>query len=266
MARRVGQDVHRPIARPVLGPGGMAPLVLDLHAGHGHARLFAPPPERTPGTIGRPRVVGDRLPKLDVAPVDPATAWARVTLRWYDRTERVLEVASGSAVWYHPGMEPLPVRWALTRDPDGESEARGYFSTCPGDDAADVLAEVVRRWPIEVTFEESRAHLGVETQRQWSDLAIGRETPCLFGLYSLVALLGWVPHQDHPIPIRRSAWYRKGQATSSDVWAAGRRQCWGWLDIRTSARDPAYLEIPRSHLDRLLNAVCSSHRLVQSRA
>jgi len=230
----------------------VAPLRLD-------ARLFALPPERTPGTVGRPRVVGDRLPNLDAVLVDPATAWARVTLRWYDGTERVLEVASGSALWYHPGMGPLPVRWVLTRDPAGELEPRGYFSTCPGDDAAAVLAEVIRRWPIEVTFEESRAHLGVETQRQWSDLAINRETPCLFGLYSLVALLGWVLHQDHPIPIRRSAWYRKGQATFSDVLAAVRRQCWGWLDIRTSARDPAYLEIPRSHFDRLLNAVCYSH-------
>ena len=230
----------------------VAPLRLD-------ARLFAPPPERSPSTIGRPRLVGDRLPNLGVVLVDPATAWARVTLRWYDGTERVLEVASGSPLWYHPGMEPLPVRWVLTRDPDGELEPRAYFSTRLEDDAASVLAEVIRRWPIEVTFEESRAHLGVETQRQWSDLAIGRATPCLFGLYSLVALLGWILYRGGPIPIRRSAWYREGQATFSDVLAAVRRQCWEWLDIRTSARDPAYLEIPRSQFDRLLNAVCYSH-------
>ncbi len=120
----------------------VAPLRLD-------ARLFAPPPERAPGTIGRPRVVGDRLPNLDAVLIDPATAWARVRLRWYDGTERTLEVASGPALWYHPGMVPLPVRWVLTRDPEGELEPRGYFSTCPEDDAAVVLAEVIRRWPIE---------------------------------------------------------------------------------------------------------------------
>jgi hypothetical protein len=121
------------------------------------------------------------------------------------------------------------------------------------------VAEFIKRWPIETTFEESRAHLGIETQRQWSDLAIERETPCLFGLYSLVALLGQTLNQEHPVPIRMAAWYPKAQATFSDVLAAVRRHCWGWLDIRTSVRDPACVEIPRTQFDRLLNAVCYAH-------
>src|SRR3989441_10588676 len=66
---------------------------------------------------------------------------------------------------------------------------------------------------IEVTYEESRAHLGVETQRQWSDLAIERSTPCLLGLYSLVVLLGHALHPDGQIPVQQAAWYRKTQAT-----------------------------------------------------
>ena len=32
------------------------------------------------------------------------------------------------------------------------------------------------------TFQEEREHLGVETQRQWSDLAMPRPTPVLLGL------------------------------------------------------------------------------------
>jgi len=223
------------------------------------ARLFAPPPPRPAGTIGRPRKVGDRLPNLAVVLTDPSTLWAAVTLPWYDGTERVLEVATGIAWWYHSGRQPLPIRWVLSRDPQGQLEPRGAFSTCPQDTAAAILAEVIRRWPIETTFEEARAHLGIETQRQWSDLAIERETPCLFGLYTLIVLFGHALHQEDPIPIRRAAWYPKPQATFSDVLAAVRRHCWDWLDIRTSQRDPACVEIPRAQFDRLLNAVCYSH-------
>ncbi len=230
----------------------IAPLRLD-------ARLFAPPPPRPTGTIGRPRKVGDRLPNLAVVLTDPKTAWEAVTLPWYDGTERVLEVATGTALWYKTGQEPLPIRWVLSRDPQGVLEPRGSFSTCPQDTAASILAEVIRRWPIETTFEEARAHLGIETQRQWSDLAIARETPCLFGLYSLITLFGHALHQEAPISIRGAAWYPKPQATFSDVLAAVRRHCWDWLDIQTSPRDPTCVEIPKVQFDRLLNAACYSH-------
>ena len=213
----------------------IAPLRLD-------ARLFTPAPERAPGTVGRPRVAGDRLPNLDVVLADPKTEWSRVT-----------------AVWYHNGFEPLPIRWVLTRDPAGHLEPRAYFSTRPGDEPASIPVAFIKRWPIEVTFEETRAHLGVEAQRQWSDVAIGRETPCLLGLYSVVALLGEALHRASLIAIRGAAWYPKEEATFSDVLAAVRRECWGFLDIRTSQGDPSYAEIPRVQLDRLLNAVCYAH-------
>jgi hypothetical protein len=230
----------------------IAPLRLD-------ARLFTPAPTRAPGTIGRPRVAGDRLPNLDAGLADPKTAWSRVAVRWYDGAERGLEIASGTAVWYHNGMEPLPIRWVLGRDPAGRLEPRAYFSTRPEDEPATIPAEVVKRWPIEVTFEESRAHLGIETQRQWSDLAIERETPCLLGLSSVVTLLGQALHRASPIAIRTTAWSPKAEATFSDVLAAVRRECWGFLDIRTSARDPSCVEMPRPQFDRLLNAVSYAH-------
>jgi hypothetical protein len=230
----------------------IAPLRLD-------ARLFTPAPERLPGTIGRPRVAGDRLPSLDVILAAPETTWSSVAVRWYDGADRTLEIASGTAVWYHNGFEPLPIRWVLVRDPAGRLEPRSYFSTRPEDEAAAIPAEVVKRWPVEVTFEEARAHLGVETQRQWSDRAIERETPCLLGLYSVVALLGEALHRATPIAIRTAAWYPKVEATFSDVLAAVLRECWGFLEIRTSRRDPTCAEIPRPQLDRLLNAACCAH-------
>jgi hypothetical protein len=87
----------------------IAPLRLD-------ARLLTPPP-RPAGTIGRPRIVGDRLPDLEVPLTDPTTVWESLKLPWHDGTERVLEVTTGTARWYHSGQEPLPIRWVLSRDP-----------------------------------------------------------------------------------------------------------------------------------------------------
>ncbi len=68
-----------------------------------------------------------------------------------------------------------------------------------------MVRDEISRWSLEVTFEESRAQLGIETQRQWSDLAIERTTPILFGLSSLVALFGQALHPDGHIPVTQAA-------------------------------------------------------------
>ena len=218
----------------------IAPLRLD-------ARLVAPSPPRRPRTIGRPRLVGRHLPELAAVRADPKTVRHAVTVRRYDGPERTLEFATGTALWSHNGTSPLPIRWVLSRDPQGASGPRCSSSTRPEDDAETILAEVIERWPIAVTVEGSRAHLGVETQRKWSDLAIERETPCLFGPDSVAALIGRALPQEHPLAIRTSARYPRAQATFSDVPAAVRRHCWSGLEIRTSDRDPACVEILRSH-------------------
>ena len=165
-------------------------------------------------------------------------------------------VTTGTALWYSTGTEPLPIRWVLTRDPEGKLEPRAYFSTNQAQCAAEIVEDFVKRWPIEVTYEESRAHLGVETQRQWSDLAIERSTPALLGLYSLVTLLGHALHPDGTIPIQQAAWYPKTQATFSDVLATVRRHLWGGLTFQTSATDPDVCLVPRTHLARLVQAAC----------
>ncbi len=121
------------------------------------------------------------------------------------------------------------------------------------------MRRFVHRWTIETTFEESRAHLGLETPRQWSDRAIKRTTPGLFGLYAVVALLVHARHPDGKIPVHRTAWYDKPQATIADVLAAVRQHLWGTFSDPTSARHPDGVEIPKSDLDRLAQAVCYSH-------
>jgi hypothetical protein len=108
-----------------------------------------------------------------------------------------------------------------------------------------------------VTFEEGRALLGIETQRQWSDLALERSTPLLFGLYSLVTLFGQALHPDGQIPLAQAAWYRKHTATFRDVLAVVRQPLWGQRTFPTSPTDPDVVFVPRSTLERLSFAVCS---------
>src|SRR5256714_6362321 len=228
----------------------IAPLRLD-------ARLFAPPPPPEPHQMGRPPVVGKRLPKLSTVLQDPHTQWETLTVNWYGGSQCTLEVTTGTALWYSTGTDPLPIRWVLTRDPEGKREPKAYFSTDQAQSASEMVEDFVKRWSLEVTYEESRAHLGVETQRQWSDVAIERSTPCLLGLYSLVVLLAQALHPDGKIPVQQAAWYRKRQATFSDVLATVRHHLWGGLTFQTSASDPDVCLVSRTDLARLLQATCS---------
>jgi DDE superfamily endonuclease len=231
----------------------IAPLRLD-------ARLFEVAPARKAGTNGRPRVKGEELPKLNTALNDPTTEWETMKVRWYDGSEQLLEVVSGTGVWYRIGLPVLPIRWVLTRDPVGKLEPKAYFCTGQSQSPVEVVSSFIKRWTIEVTFEERvrrlTAHLGVETQRQWSDLAIERSTPCLLGMYSLVALFGQTLHPDGEVPVQRTAWYHKTEATFSDVLAEVRRQLWGNFTYHTSPQDPDVCLVPRSHVDKLAYAVC----------
>ncbi len=250
----------------LMGDTAYSILELGLHANHQQvtlittgrldAMLYDPPPERTRHTIGRPRVVGQRLPSLEQVLQNPQTLWQKLTLPWYGEGERTLEIATGTALWYRTVSAPLPIRWVLTRDPSGKRPPKAIFTTGPAQSAEEIIKDFMKRWSLEVTFEEGRAHLGIETQRQWSDRAIERSTPLLFGLYSLVTLFGQALHPDGQIPVRVSAWYRKPTATFSDTFAAVRRYLWGHGTFPTSPTDPAVVLVPRSVLDRLEMAVC----------
>jgi hypothetical protein len=218
------------------------------------ARLFDPPPLRQPGQKGRPRVSGARQPTLTQRLNNPATRWRRVTIaNWYGGQDRRLAIASGTALWYHPGKS-VPIRWVLVRDLAGEFEPQALLCTDLAADPVDVLGWFVRRWSVEVTFAEVRRHLGVETQRQWSDMAIARTTPALLGLFALVTLWagevlneGWKP--------RQAAWYAKSHLTFSDALAVVRAKLWS-ASFETFRPDQDQVKIPRTLLNRLTEAAC----------
>ena len=220
------------------------------------ANLFAPPPARRPGR-GRPPKKGRKLRKLAEVLADPATVWTTLTMsQWYGGKRCRLEFVSGTAIWYHSGSPPVPIRWVLVRDPAGLRKPQAFLCTDLAAAPQTILGWYVHRWSIETTFEETREHLGVETQRQWSDLAIVRTTPALLGLFSLVTL--WAAEAKivaalHP---RSAAWYIKDEMTFSDALASVRRVLWGLPNLPISRLNPENVKIPAALLQRLLEAVC----------
>jgi hypothetical protein len=144
------------------------------------AALYEPAPPRPPHQIGRPRLKGERLPNLSVVAQDPNTAWKPTRIAyWYASEERTVELASHTAVWYSTGLFAVPLRWVLIRDPEGRFEPQALLCLDHDADPEQIVRWFALRWQLEVSFQESRRHLGFETQRQWSELAIRRTTPAL---------------------------------------------------------------------------------------
>ena len=201
------------------------------------AALYEPAPVRLPGTMGRPRRKGARLPTLSEVLATKGTRWQTVHVPgWYGAGERTIEIASATAVWQHAGLPVVPIRWVLIRDPLNRFAPQALLCTDPARDPARIVGWFVRRWQVEVTFQEARAHLGVETQRQWSDRAIARTTPCLLALFSIVTLMAGCLSARERRQVALAAWYRKPQPTFSDALAAVRRAIWREQAFVTSRR------------------------------
>jgi hypothetical protein len=221
------------------------------------AALYQPAPPRHPGQIGRPRQKGARLPTLAARAADPATRWQSATVAdWYGKGERTVELTSETAVWYHSGLPPVPIRWVLIRDPQERFVTQALLCTDLTVAPAQIIAWFVRRWQMETTFEEVRRHLGVETQRQWTDKAISRTTPALLGLFSLVTLLAHPHLAQHDGPIRQAAWYRKSAPTFADALAVVRRTIWAEESFRMSSDEEEVVKVPRVLLERLTETLC----------
>ena len=221
------------------------------------ASLFEPAPERRPGQNGRPPKKGRRLPKLAELIEDKKASWTRLsTPYWYGDERCILEIVTGTAVWYHSGLPPAPIRWVLVRDPTGVRDTQAFLCTNLDATPIEILGWFVSRWSIETTFQECRAHLGVETQRQWSDLAIARTTPALFGMFSLIAL--WVANPKIAVCLRprSAAWYHKREPSFSDAIAAVRRVFWSAPSFSMSRHPSDNVEIPTALMEKLTDALC----------
>lgn len=166
---------------------------------------------------GRRPIKGKRV-RLKSLLLDEKQDWKKMTVNWYGGTDKTVEYLCAEWLWYQAGKTPLPLKVVLVKTPDGKNSAEAFFSTNLENSPQQIINWFVLRWNIEVTFEESRAHLGFETQRQWSDEAIQRTTPLLLGMYSLITLIALKVNAINAIVPECTSWYNKnGEVTFRDI-------------------------------------------------
>ncbi|MBV9038227.1 MAG: transposase [Acidobacteriaceae bacterium] len=221
------------------------------------AALYEPAPFRPAGTNGRPRKKGKRLATLRHLLHHKTTRWQRLTVPgWYGEGDRVIEICSRTAVWYHTGLPPVPIRWVLIRDPAQRFDPQALLCTDLTQSPLTIVSWFVRRWQVEVTFQEVRRALGVETQRQWADQAIARTTPCLLALFSLVTLLADRLVRRGTLPLPQDAWYTKRRPTFADALAAVRQHYWTHTGFRVSGRKQQMGKLSSTLRECLTYALC----------
>jgi hypothetical protein len=183
------------------------------------ARLYDFAPEVN-AKSKKKRVAGKVLPKLSELAKKNIKEWKEVEVDWYSGTRKRLFIQSGKSLWYYVGFKPVPIHWVLIKE-NVNSEPTALFSNNLSHSPEEIISYYVRRWPIETTFEEGRRHLGIETQRQWSDNAILRTTPTIFASYSIIILMAhelWRT-SGQEIPTQKTTWYQKDHVTFSDLLA-----------------------------------------------
>jgi DDE superfamily endonuclease len=220
------------------------------------ACLYDPTPRPRSARRGFAPLIGARLPKLDQRAADPTTVWASTTVAWYGAAARTVQVATGVAVWRVPKHAPLVLRWVIVRDPQGTFAPQYLFATEVNAAAAQIVEWYVLRWSVEVTFAEARAHLGMETQRQWSAKAIGRTTPVVLGLMSVVTLLAERLRAGQPHPVRTAAWYTKREATFADTIAFVRQHLWRTVKFPESPASTGPVTLSAAVLEGLMDSLC----------
>jgi hypothetical protein len=217
------------------------------------AALYELPPLPIKGQRGRRREKGKRFTTLKQLVADKTQNWCEVVVNWYGGEKKTVRLLSGVHLWYSPGEKPLPIRWVLVIDPD-KDQAESFFSTDLILAPDQIINWFVLRWNIEVTFFEERANLGMETQRQWSDRAIARTTPCLMALFSLICLFAIEMLKNQALPILSTAWYnKKSEATFSDILAFVRRDIWAKNYFNDSRFDGDNMKIRPEQWEALLD-------------
>lgn len=217
------------------------------------AALYHPPGPQPSGKRGPKPLKGKRQRRLQDWAERADTPWEDVEVVWYGGQRKKLWVFSHTALWYTRGVPPVDTRYVLVCDPEGELRMEAFFCTDLQATPVQILQWVVMRWSVEVTFEEVRAHLGLETQRQWSERAIARTTPILLSLFSLVTVLALRLIHGGQIPVPVAAWYRKAEPTFADCLALVRRHLWRVRYLENSAEDAEFVQFPRAAFDLLMN-------------
>ena len=222
---------------------------------HPRAHLCQPPPPRGKGQMGRRRVRGAKLPHPEdaLAPASAAGRRRRAGVGWYGGKKRRVEFVSAAGHWYHPGRGLVPVRWVFVHDPEGTHEDRYLYSTDPTLTPSRIITLYTGRWSIEVTFQESKQHLGLASPRNRKDRSVLRTAPCLLGLFSVIAVL-FHRHTRGKAPRPGACpWYPKREVSFSDALAAVRRLMWQQTVFAEADQHDALKKLPRRLRHTLLD-------------
>lgn len=222
------------------------------------ASLYHDAPKRTQAQRGKKPEKGARQRSPEEVVNRQDTVWEESEVDWYGGLKKKLLLFSRTALWHTPGEAPVKIRYVITRDPEGKLRDEVFATTNPDATPAQIIEWVVMRWSVETTFEEGREHLGLETQRQWSDLAIGRTTPCLLGLFSLVVLLTHKLQPDGKVPTLTAAWYAKPEATFSDCLILIRKHLWRSLNYVDSAPRAESVSFPAPAWEHWLSCLAGA--------
>ena len=174
-----------------------------------NARIYAIPEETPASKRGRKPKKGARLVSFKEMLKMENLPWEEVEIVGYDGKKKRVKYLTITSLWGADGFSPVPIRWVLVVDPTGEMSPLPLMSTDVNLTAVKIIELYVDRWGLEVTFQEAREHLGVETQKQWSDKAIARTTPLLMALYTMVCLIGDRLNEEMPLLVEKAAWYDK---------------------------------------------------------
>jgi len=219
------------------------------------ANLYHPPGEQPISKRGRKPLKGARQRKLSQWAVRSDTPWEEVEVCWYGGVRKKVRVFSRTGLWYTSGCKPVAIRYVLVRDPEGELKDEAFCCTKLDATPEEIIQWFVMRWSVEVTFEEAREHLGMETQRQWTEKAILRATPVILGLYSLVTMMAVRLSSEGKVTINQTAWYSKEEATFSDCLVMVRKHCWEVENFKKSAENEESVLIPSEVLNHLVSCL-----------
>ena len=225
---------------------------------HWDAALHHPPTEKAKNRRGPQALKGARQRSPQGWARRKDTRWEEHDIDWYGGEKKKMLIFTRTALWYRMGYPPVAIRYVITRDPEGKLRDEVFACTDTNASAEQIINWFVTRWGLEVTFEEAREHLGMETQRQWSDLAIARATPIILGLFSLVTIFASKLQGDGKIPVLTTAWYQKTEATFSDCLALVRKHLWNSGFHVKSARKADFVSLPKQEWERLISCLSAA--------
>lgn len=215
---------------------------------YANANLYALPPVVHGKKNGRPRKKGAKQPSP--AQVVAVSRRKRLNVAWYGGGRRNVAVVTGASKWYKAGEGLVSVRWVFVHDCTGTHREEYFFTTDLSMTPKQIIETFAGRWSIETMFQEMRAHLGLETTRGRKENTVLRVAPCLFGLYTVVALL----YAQLPARHRNEyaiTWPGKNHAAFSDAIAAVRRWLWVEWAFVTHGQNDTFTKLP-SPLRKLL--------------